>query len=42
VRLHKICEWCTVIHVLTLISFLLAFYRLQQIPDMGSRYAERR
>jgi uncharacterized membrane protein len=41
VRLHKICEWCTVIHVLTLISFLLAFYRLQQIPDTVGEYADR-
>ncbi len=30
VRLHKICEWCTVVHVLILISFLLAANRLQQ------------
>lgn len=30
VRLHKICEWCTTVHVLILISFLLAVYRLQQ------------
>jgi uncharacterized membrane protein len=37
VRLDKICEWCTVVHVLTLISFLLAFYRLQQMPDADDR-----
>ena len=30
VSLHKICEWCTTVHVLILISFLLAVYRLQQ------------
>jgi uncharacterized membrane protein len=28
VLLHKICEWCTVVHVLTLLTFLVALYRL--------------
>jgi len=30
VRLHQICEWCTAVHVLTLLTFLVALYRLQQ------------
>jgi uncharacterized membrane protein len=27
VRLHNICEWCTAIHFLTLITVMLAWYR---------------
>jgi hypothetical protein len=27
VRLHNICEWCTAVHFLTLITFMLAWYR---------------
>lgn len=34
VQLHRICAWCTVIHVLTLLVFLLTLQRLQQ-PDAG-------
>jgi len=30
VRLRKIREWCTAVHVLILVSFLLALYRLQE------------
>ena len=33
VRLHAICEWCTAVHVLTLLTFLVALYRVQQLPD---------
>jgi uncharacterized membrane protein len=29
VRLQRICEWCTVVHVLTLATFLVALARLQ-------------
>jgi uncharacterized membrane protein len=32
VRLHAICEWCTVVHALTLLTFLLALYRVQRLP----------
>ena len=32
VHLHVICEWCTAVHVLTLLTFLVALYRVQQIP----------
>jgi uncharacterized membrane protein len=32
VRLHAICEWCTAVHVLTLLTFLVALYRVQQLP----------
>lgn len=30
VVLHKLCEWCTVIHLFTLITFLIAFNRWLQ------------
>jgi uncharacterized membrane protein len=30
VALHKLCEWCTAVHVLTLITFLLALNRWLQ------------
>ncbi|HEX6818629.1 MAG TPA: vitamin K epoxide reductase family protein [Ktedonobacterales bacterium] len=30
VKLHSICEWCTAVHVLTLLTFFVALYRLQQ------------
>ncbi len=33
VRLHALCEWCTAVHVLALLSFLVAVYRAQQLPD---------
>ena len=32
VRLHALCEWCTAVHVLTLLSFLVAVYRAQHRP----------
>jgi uncharacterized membrane protein len=32
VRLHAICEWCTAVHALTLLTFLVALYRVQQFP----------
>jgi uncharacterized membrane protein len=31
VLIHRICEWCTVVHVLTLATFLVALYRFQQV-----------
>ena len=34
-RLHAICEWCTAVHVLTLLTFLVALYRVQQLPDLA-------
>jgi uncharacterized membrane protein len=27
VQLHYICEWCTAVHILTLLTFVLAWYR---------------
>lgn len=38
VLIHRICEWCTVVHVLTLATFLVALYRFQQVaaPDPAS------
>lgn len=32
VLLHRLCEWCTVVHVLTLATFLIALSRWQQGP----------
>jgi uncharacterized membrane protein len=31
VLIRHICEWCTVIHVFTLATFLVALYRFQQV-----------
>lgn len=30
VLLHRICEWCTVVHILTLLTFLIVLNRLQR------------
>ena len=30
VQLHNICEWCTGVHVLTLVTFILAWYRFTE------------
>lgn len=30
VKLRQICEWCTAVHVLTVLTFFVALYRLQQ------------
>ncbi len=30
VLIHSFCEWCTVIHVLAFLTFLIALYRFQQ------------
>jgi uncharacterized membrane protein len=30
VLVHNICEWCTAVHALTFLTFILAFYRLQR------------
>ena len=35
VRLHALCEWCTAVHVLTLLSFLVAVYRAQHRPAVA-------
>jgi len=32
VELHRVCEWCTVVHLLVLASFLVALTRVQPIP----------
>lgn len=48
VQLHRICAWCTVVHVLTLVIFLIALRRLQQasaeptFTDAPSLAVERR
>lgn len=33
VRLHAICEWCSAVHVLTLLTFLVALYRVQRLAE---------
>jgi hypothetical protein len=46
VLLHTLCEWCTVVHVLTFATFLLALQRWQQrglpLPMLGSQPARSR
>jgi uncharacterized membrane protein len=34
VQLHAICEWCTGVHILTLLTFILAWYRFAY-PNAG-------
>lgn len=45
VLLHTLCEWCTVIHLLTFATFLLALNRWQQrdlpAPTLGVATAQR-
>jgi uncharacterized membrane protein len=35
VKLHKICEWCTAVHILTALTFFVALYRLLNLLDTG-------
>lgn len=46
VVLHSLCEWCTVVHVLTLATFLIALNRWQQrgtpLPALSPEPARRR
>jgi uncharacterized membrane protein len=30
VVIHRICEWCSVVHLLILVTFALTLYRLQR------------
>lgn len=42
VKLNRICAWCTGVHLLTLLTFLVALHRLQQgalMDDYGSSRA---
>lgn len=32
VKLHRICEWCTVVHLLILLTFLITLHRVEPIP----------
>jgi uncharacterized membrane protein len=41
VRLHRICEWCTVVHLLTLATFLITFRRWQEPPAAAPGRATR-
>ena len=34
VRLHTICAWCTALHVLILLSFLITLVQLQSLPSV--------
>ncbi|MGO8946225.1 MAG: vitamin K epoxide reductase family protein [Ktedonobacterales bacterium] len=36
VQLHNICEWCTGVHILTLITFILAWYRFAESGGLGA------
>src|SRR6185437_5059799 len=46
VLLHTLCEWCTVVHLLTFATFLLALNRWQQrglpAPDLNLAVASPR
>ena len=46
VLLHSLCEWCTVVHVLTLATFLIALNRWQQrglpLPTLAPEPTRRR
>jgi len=35
VVLHQVCEWCTVVHVLMVSTFLLALQRVQRLAPAG-------
>jgi len=35
VRLHKICEWCTAVHILTAFTFFVVLYRVLSLIDAG-------
>jgi uncharacterized membrane protein len=36
VLLHRLCEWCTVVHLLILVTFLVALNRAQRQPEVSS------
>ena len=40
VLLHEICEWCTTVHILTLLTFLVVLYRLQRLPVEEDSFSE--
>jgi uncharacterized membrane protein len=46
VQLHSLCEWCTVVHLLTLATFLIALNRWQQrgmpLPTLSPEPVRRR
>ena len=44
VQLHRICAWCTVIHGLTLLTFLLTLHRLQHpaVAELSPRLGDAR
>jgi uncharacterized membrane protein len=35
VKLHKICEWCTAVHILTALTFFVVLYRVLSLIDAG-------
>src|ERR1035437_187992 len=37
VRLHRLCEWCTAVHLLVFATLLVALARLQHVPPSGAR-----
>jgi uncharacterized membrane protein len=40
VQLHNICEWCTAVHILTLVTFILALYRFTGSGRVEQAYAK--
>ncbi len=40
VRLHTICAWCTALHVLILIMFLITLVQLQSMPSESTSIEE--
>jgi uncharacterized membrane protein len=36
VRLHKICEWCSAVHLLVLVAFMLSLRQLQTARGAGN------
>ena len=38
VLLHRLCEWCTVLHLLVFATLLVALARLQHAPPSGGRH----
>lgn len=40
VRLHTICAWCTALHVLILLLFLITLVQLQSLPPVSSLSTE--
>ena len=40
VRLHTICVWCTALHILILLTFLITLVQLQSLPSVSALDSE--